>query len=72
MSKPSAADLPRVMPFKRAAIESGFSYTSLRDAHFRGELAVILVGRAWYIEIAELVRYVEAQTRRGGARRGGA
>ena len=26
--------LPSVMPFKRAALDSGFSYTSLRDAHF--------------------------------------
>jgi hypothetical protein len=58
------AELPRVMPFKLAAAESGFSYTSLRDAHFRGELAIIRVGRAWYVEIAELARFVEHHTER--------
>jgi hypothetical protein len=55
-----------VRPFKRAAIESGFSYTSLRDAHFRGELAVIRLGRAWYVEVAELARFVACHTTRGG------
>jgi hypothetical protein len=52
------------MPFKRAAEGSGFSYSSLRDAHFRGELAVIKLGRAWYIELAELARFIESHTER--------
>ena len=52
----------RVRPFKRAAEESGFRYSTLRDAHFRGELAVVKVGRAWYIEDEELARFVERQT----------
>lgn len=56
--------LPSVMPFKVGAEESGFKYTTLRDAHFRGELAVIKVGRAWYIEVAELARFVERHTER--------
>jgi hypothetical protein len=60
----SPTALPLVMPFKRAALGSGFSYSSLRDAHFRGELAVIRVGRAWYIELAELARFVERHTER--------
>jgi hypothetical protein len=46
-TKPERATLPRVMPFKKAAAESGFAYSSLRDAHFRGELAIVRVGRAW-------------------------
>ena len=61
--QPPAA-LPNVMPFKQAALESGFSYSSLRDAHFRGELAVIRLGRAWYIELAELARFVAIHTER--------
>jgi hypothetical protein len=55
----------RVRPFKRAAEESGFCYSTLRDAHFRGELAVVKVGRAWYLEDEELARFVERQTERG-------
>lgn len=55
------------MPFKRAAQDSGFSYTSLRDAYFRGDLAIVKMGRAWYIEIAELQRFVERNTEKGGA-----
>jgi hypothetical protein len=50
------------MPFKQAARESGFCYSTLRDAHLRGELAVIRVGRSWYIEIAELARFMERNT----------
>ena len=61
-TKPQPATLPAVMPFKRAALESGFSYTSLRDAHFRGELAVIRLGRASYLAIDELTRFVECHT----------
>jgi hypothetical protein len=60
-----AVRLPQVRPFKRAAEESGFAYTTLRDAHFRGELAVVRVGRSWYIEVAELARFVERQREQG-------
>jgi len=52
------------MPLKRAAETSGFPYTSLRDAHFRGDLAIIRLGRSWYIELAELARFVERNTQR--------
>lgn len=62
------AGLPRVVPFKQAALASGFSYSSLRDAHFRGELAVIRIGRAWYVEVSEFRRFVAAHTDRGGGR----
>lgn len=44
----------------------GFSYTSLRDAHFRGELAIVRLGRAWYVEVSELQRFVKDHTERGG------
>ena len=50
------------MPLKSAAREGGFPYTSLRDAHFRGELAVIRIGRAWYVEVEEMARFVQRQT----------
>jgi hypothetical protein len=57
-------DLPRVVPFKRACDESGFSYTTMRDAAFRGELTVIKVGRNWYVAEAEFRRFAEANTQR--------
>jgi hypothetical protein len=60
----SPATLPAVMPFTRAAEGRGFPYTTLRDAHFRGELAIVRVGRSWYVEIAELARFVERHTER--------
>ena len=54
------AALPRVMPFKLACRESGFSYTGMRDEFFRGNLAIVKVGKRWYIETAELSRFVES------------
>jgi hypothetical protein len=56
------ASLPSVMPFKRAAEGCGIKYTTLRDAHHRGDLAVIKIGRAWYVELAALTRFVEQHT----------
>jgi hypothetical protein len=63
-TKHTPAVLPHVRPFRRAALESGFAYGTLRDAHFRGELAIIKVGRRWYIEVEELARFVERNTER--------
>jgi hypothetical protein len=53
-------DIPRVLRFKDACAASGYSYTTMRDAHFRGDLEVIRVGRSWYITEAELRRFTEA------------
>ena len=63
-TKPTPIVLPRLIPLKRAAVETGLSHSSLRDAHFRGELAIMKMGRAWYVEIAELAKFVERQTER--------
>ena len=63
--KPAA--WPVVRPFREACKESGFKYTTLRDAHFRGELAVVKVGKAWYLAAEELQRFVAAHTERGDA-----
>lgn len=63
-SKTPPAILPRVMPFKEAARETGFSYESLRDAHFRGQLAIVRFNRAWYVEVSELARFVADHTER--------
>lgn len=50
------------MPFKRAVQDAGLSYTGMRDAFFRGDIAIVRVGKAWYIEPAELARFIERQT----------
>ena len=63
-NKRTPASLPSVMPLKRAARESGYAYSTLRDAHFRGELAIVRLGRAWYVELAELQRFTESHTER--------
>jgi hypothetical protein len=55
-------DIPRVVAFKRACDLSGYSYTTLRDAHFRGDLAIVRVGRSWYVSEAELHRFTQANT----------
>jgi hypothetical protein len=52
------------MPFKQAARESGLNYWALRTAHFRGELSIVRFNRAWYVEVAELARFVAEHTER--------
>ena len=59
-AKPRQSQPSKVRPFKRAVEERGYSYTTMRDAHFRGELAVIRVGRAWYVTDSELDRFTDA------------
>ena len=41
----------RLVQAKRASRKYGIAYGSLRDIVQRGELAVIKVGRAWYLEV---------------------
>ena len=52
---------PRLIPVKRAAEAVGLPYTSLRDVVHRGELKVILIGRAWYLERADIDRWIESK-----------
>jgi hypothetical protein len=58
--------IPRLRLLKYASKEMGIPYTTMRDAHMRGELAVVRVGRAWYVTEDELRRFVEARTVRHG------
>lgn len=57
----------RLITAKQAAKELGVPYSTLRDAHFRGELSVVKMGvndrhGAWYFERAELDRWIESKT----------
>ena len=57
---------PRLIPAKRAARDLGIPYSSLRDAHFRGELPVVKIGsgeshQAWYLERRDIDRWIETR-----------
>ena len=53
--------LTRLEPIKRTSQRIGVPYGSLRDAHFRGELPVVKVGKAWYLERADVDRWIETR-----------
>jgi hypothetical protein len=55
---PLQKDKPRLVRAKVAAAETGIPYTSLRDLAFRGEIAVIKVGKAWYFERRDLENWI--------------
>lgn len=42
------------------AREYGIPYTTLRDAHFRGDLPVVRIGRAWFIDRRDMDRFVDS------------
>jgi excisionase family DNA binding protein len=60
--KPTAP--PRLEPIKRTAERLGVPYNSLRDAHFRGEFPVVKVGKSWYLERADVDRWIESRKER--------
>jgi excisionase family DNA binding protein len=48
----------RLFSAKVASIETGLAYTTLRDIVFRGELAFVRVGRAWYFDRRDLENWI--------------
>jgi excisionase family DNA binding protein len=64
MSRRSTFPSARLVPAKVAAIETGIAYTTLRDLAFRGELAVVRIGRAWYFERRDLDAWIVAHKER--------
>ena len=50
-----------LVPARQAAEETGIPYTSIRDLAFRGELAVVKVGRAWYFRRTDLARWIDSR-----------
>jgi excisionase family DNA binding protein len=49
----------RLIAAKHAASELGIPYTTLRDVVFRGELAVVKIGTAWYFDRNDVDQYVQ-------------
>jgi hypothetical protein len=42
-------------------------YCTLRDVAFRGELAVVKVGRRWYFDRRDLVKFIDSHKEQVGA-----
>lgn len=61
-SKPIA--LPRLAPVKDIAAETSIPYTTWRDIAHRGEIPVVRVGRAWYLDRADGARWIETRKER--------
>jgi excisionase family DNA binding protein len=51
----------RLINAKAAAREYGLSYSSLRNILYRGEIQVIRVGRAMYLERRDVDRWIETR-----------
>ena len=54
----------RLVPAKVASIETGIPYTTLRDVAFRGEIAVVKVGRAWYFDRRDVETWIASHKER--------
>lgn len=61
-------DLPDYVPAKEAAHQLNIPYTSLRTAHFNGELPALKLGKddsrreSWYFKRADLLLWLERRT----------
>ena len=62
--KTTANTSARLVNAKRAASEYGLAYSSLRNIFHRGELPVIRVGRAWYLERRDIDQWIERRKER--------
>lgn len=55
-----------LLPVKRACATYGLAYATFRQAIHRGELAVVKMGRSYYVRRAEVDRWLDANTERFG------
>jgi excisionase family DNA binding protein len=63
-SQRNSAPGPRLLPARRASIETGIAYTTLRDVVFRGEIPVLKIGRAWYFDRRDLEQWIASHKER--------
>ncbi len=49
---------PRLLPVKRWAAQAGIPYSSARAIVHRGEIAIVRIGRAQYLEQADGDRWI--------------
>lgn len=64
MPRHAAQPTARLGPFKQVAHETGLAYTTLRDICLRGEIPIVRVGRALYLNRADVDRWIVAHTER--------
>jgi excisionase family DNA binding protein len=57
MDKPRTTS--RLIKAKRAAEDIGIPYTTLRDVAIRGEIPIVRVGRALYVERRDVDLWIE-------------
>jgi len=53
-----------LVPAKRGFTERGLKYTTGRDICFRGEIPVVKVGRAWYLDPRDIDAWIENKKER--------
>jgi excisionase family DNA binding protein len=51
----------RLTPVKRSAAENGIPYTTMRDVIHRGEIPVIKIGRAQYVETSDVDHWITSR-----------
>jgi excisionase family DNA binding protein len=57
---------PRLVGAKPGSAEYGIKYTTLRDVVHRGEIPVIRIGRAWYLDRRDIEQWIETRKERVG------
>lgn len=63
---PPAPDVSQLAPVKAEARRRGIPYTSFRDVIHRGEIPIIRIGRAQYVEKADVDQWIERSKERVG------
>lgn len=56
----------RLLSAKRGAEYVGIPYTTLRELAFRGEIAVVKLGKSWWFTRADLDRLIESHKQQVG------
>lgn len=59
-------DRPRLARVKAEARRTGIPYTSFRDVIHRGEIPIVRIGRAQYVEMADTDQWIDRNKERVG------
>jgi hypothetical protein len=65
MGKKVAPGKRKLSPFKATIVDRGVPYTTGRDHALRGDLPYFKFGRAWYVDPADVDRWIERQRQKG-------
>jgi excisionase family DNA binding protein len=59
--QPKPAPTARLIGARQVTAEYGIKYTTLRDLVHRGELPLLRLGRAWYLERSDIDRWIASR-----------